>query len=192
VGESEAPRVRVGGSVSKLSIKDFHRFMRGPFVASIKRAFKSHQIFCEADLQSFAWRKIKNFLERHEEAKRKFRVLNKPFLRDCGTYPDLVVFRRKTPWVVIELKESKMMKVASAGKERKKLLQAKKVLHPKRGYLVYVARNGERRVIQGPKGKGGYYFFEVPIILEQSMSKAKVKEWTAEFKLWAKYVVEQL
>ena len=84
------------------------------------------------------------------------------------------------------------MKVASAGKERKKLLQAKKVLHPKRGYLVYVARNGEPRVIRGPKGKGGYYFFEVPIVLEQSMSKAKVKEWTAEFKLWAKYVVEQL
>jgi hypothetical protein len=26
--------------VSKLSIKDFHRFMRGPFVVSIKRAFR--------------------------------------------------------------------------------------------------------------------------------------------------------
>ena len=178
--------------MNKLSIKEFHRFMRGPFVTSIRKAFKSHQIFCEADLQSFAWRKIKNFLERHEEAKRKFRVLNKPFLRDCGTYPDLVVFRRKTPWVVIELKESKIMKEASAGKERNKLLQAKKVLQPKRGYLVYVARHGENRAIHGPKGKGGYYFFEVPIVLEQSMSKVKVKEWTQEFKLWAKYGVENL
>lgn len=84
------------------------------------------------------------------------------------------------------------MKEASAGKERNKLLQVKKVLHPKRGYLVYVARHGERRAIQGSKGKGGYYFFEVPIVLEQSMSKARVKEWTEEFKLWAKYVVEQL
>jgi Bacterial extracellular solute-binding protein len=39
---------------------------------------------------------------------------------------------------------------------------------------VYVARHGKKRAIRGPKGKGGYYFFEVPIVLEQSMSEAKV------------------
>lgn len=94
----------------RLSIKDFHRFMRGPFENHIRKAFKSHHIFCEADLQSFAWRRIKLFLEKHEERKGKFRVLNKPFLRDCGTYRDLVVFRRTTPWAVIELKESRIMR----------------------------------------------------------------------------------
>jgi len=178
--------------VDKLSIKEFHQFMRGPFVVSIERAFRMHQIFCEADLQSFAWRKIKSFLEKHEETTGKFRVLNKPFLRDCRTYPDLVVFRRTVPWVVIELKESKVMKMQTAERERKKLLHAKSVLHPKRGYLVYVARYGSERVISGPKGEGGRYFFEVPIVLEQRLSnKAKMKVWTEEFRLWAKYVLEK-
>jgi hypothetical protein len=95
--------------MDKLSIKEFDAFMKGPFRKSMERAFISYQVFCEADLQSFAWRKIKNFLAKREEEPRKFRVLNKPFLKDCGTYPDLVVFRRSTPWAVIELKESRIM-----------------------------------------------------------------------------------
>jgi hypothetical protein len=175
--------------MDKLSIKDFHRFMRGPFAVSMERAFKSHHIFCEADLQSFAWRKIKNYLQKHEENKGKFRVLNKPFLRDCnGTYPDLVIFRRAMPWVVVELKESGILRKGTATRERKKLLDAKKVLHPKRGYLVYVARSGEKRALRGPKGEGGRYFFEVPIILSQKMKSEEIKQWRDEFRLWSKYV----
>ena len=81
------------------------------------------------------------------------------------------------------------MKRESAGREFEKLLQAKKVLRPKRGYLVYVARQGKRRAIGGPKGEGGRYFFEVPIILERKMTSEQVKERTAEFRLWAKYVL---
>ena len=148
--------------MEKLSIREFHRFMQGSFAASIERAFRMHHIFCEADLQSFAWRKIMSFLEAHEETSGKFRVLNKPFLRDCRTYPDLVVFRRRVPWVVVELKESKFMKAHAAEMEREKLLHAKSVLHPKRGYLVYVTRYGRERVISGPKGAGGRFFFEIP------------------------------
>ena len=176
--------------MNKLSIKDFHRFMRGPFADSIERAFEKHHIFCKADLQSFAWREIKSFLEKHEETAGKFRVINKPFLRDCRTYPDLVVFRRRIPWFVVELKESKAMKEKSAQTECKKLIRAKNVLHAKRGYLVYVARYGQRHAISGPKGEGGRFFFEVPIVLEQSLPKEKVTEWAKEFRNWAKYVVK--
>ena len=39
-------------TMKKLSIKDFHRFMRGPFQEHMEQAFKKHHIFCEADLQS--------------------------------------------------------------------------------------------------------------------------------------------
>ena len=177
--------------MKRLSIKDFHRFMRGGFAKSIKKAFVEHQIFCEADLQSFAWRKIKNFLERHEEVPGRFRLLNKPFLRDCTTYPDLVVFRRRVPWVVVELKESRILTKERASKERDKLLSARKILKAKRGYLVYVARSGERRSIPGPKGDAGYYFFEVPVILDRTMSGAELREWKEEFRSWSKYVVAE-
>jgi hypothetical protein len=175
-------------AVPKLSIVRFHEFMRNGFRDSIRAAYKSHKIFCEADLQSFAWFEIREFLRRNEETKGKFRILNKPFLRDCKTYPDLVVFRRRRPWIVIELKESRRMTVASAVAERKKLLKARKKLGHKRGYLVYVARDGEDRALHGPKGKAAYYFFEVPVILSQVMDRAARKVWRAEFKLWSKYV----
>jgi|ERR1700685_1291407 hypothetical protein len=176
--------------MNRLSIKEFDAFMKGPFKRSMERAFRSHQIFCEADLQSFAWRKIKNFLAKHEESPRKFRVLNKPYLRNCGTYPDLVVFRRSIPWAVIELKESKTMTEEKASRERDKLIHAKELLHPQKAYLVYVARYGERKAIAGAKGKGARYFFEIPIVLEQIIGRTKVKEWAEQFRLWSKYVVE--
>jgi hypothetical protein len=174
--------------MTKLSIVQFHRFMRGAFGESIRWAYRTHQIFCEADLQSFAWDKIRRFLTKNEEAPGKFRVLNKPFLRDCKTYPDLVVFRRKTPWVVIELKESRRMTERRAATEREKLLSAKNILTPKRGYLVYVARYGAKRALHGAKGKGAHYFFEVPIVLSLEMDKAELKQWRVEFRRWSKYV----
>ena len=87
-------------------------------------------------------------------------MLNKPFLRDCKTYPDLVVFRGKKPWAVIELKESKKLTLTGASAERKKLTQARKKLDYRRGYLVYVAREGENRALHGPKGRAAYHFFE--------------------------------
>ena len=175
--------------MEKLSIKDFDRFMRGPFRDRVEKAFEKHQIFCEADLQSFAWRWIKSFLERHEERRGKFRVLNKPFLRDCKTYPDLVVFRKRVPWVVIELKESRLLTKRSASSEHRKLLRARKILGAKRGYLVYVARRGEEQALLGPKGKGARYFFEVPIVLAGTMDRDKLAEWVAAFRSWSKYTL---
>jgi hypothetical protein len=177
--------------MNKLSIKEFHIFMRGAFKDSIEHLYKSHHIFCEADLQSFAWWEIKTFLEGQnckEKTPGKFRVLNKPYLRNCRTYPDLVVFRHRVPWVVIELKESRILKESSAQKELDKLLQFKKTLPAKRGYLVYVARSGPRRAISGRKGEGGRYFFEVPIILDP---EEWGEVWKREFRSWSKYVFDK-
>lgn len=168
----------------KLTVHQFHDFMRGDFRKSIERAYKAHKIFCEADLQSFAWYKIRQFLRRNEERKNKFRILNKPFLRDCKTFPDLVVFRGRKPWAVIELKETKKLTLASASAERKKLTKARKKLNHKRGYLVYVARDGEKRALLGPKGKAAYHFFEVPVVLSLTMKESDIDIWRDGFRLW--------
>jgi len=175
--------------MAKLGVRQFHKFMRGSFAKSIGRAYKSHQIFCEADLQSYAWHVIAQFLKKNEEEQGKFRVLNKPFLRDCNkTYPDLVVFRRRKPWAVIELKEGRSLPELRASAERDKLVAARKI-KPKLGYLVYVARYGAKRALQGAKGDGARYFFEVPVVLSLSMDKSGLRDWTEEFRRWSKYVV---
>jgi hypothetical protein len=174
--------------MAKLGVRQFHKFMRGSFAKSIRRAYKSHQIFCEADLQSYAWHTIAQFLKKNEEEQGKFRVLNKPFLRDCKTYPDLVVFRRRKPWAVIELKEGRNLPELRASAERDKLVGARRILKPKRGYLVYVARYGTKRALNGAKGDAAHYFFEVPIVLSLGMDKLDLKKWTEEFRRWSKYV----
>ncbi|MFZ0760666.1 MAG: hypothetical protein WAM69_11995 [Candidatus Sulfotelmatobacter sp.] len=173
--------------MSDLSAAQFRRFMRGDFTDSIRRAYKSHQILCEADLQSFAWYRIKQFLKRAGGSRGEFRVLNKPFLRKSNTYPDLVVFKAKVPWAVIELKESKRLPERTALSEREKLRLAKgSYIELKRGYLVYVARYGDRRALRGPKGDSAYYFSEVPVVMWRSKAEAD-KEWIKEFRSWSKY-----
>jgi len=89
---------------------------------------------------------------------------------------------------LIELKESKDLPKATAERERAKLLEARAELQekPKRGYLVYVARYGDPRVLRGPKRGAAYYFFEVPIVLApkgQTLDRA----WRQEFRRWSKY-----
>jgi type I site-specific restriction endonuclease len=179
--------------MAKLGVRQFHRFMRGSFSESIRKAYESHQIFCEADLQSYAWHAITQFLRRNEEERGKFRVLNKPFLRECKTYPDLVVFRRRKPWAVVELKEGRSLPELRASTERDKLLDARKILdlEPKRGYLVYVARHGNRRALSDRKGAAARYFFEVPIVLSLGMKKPELVDWTKKFRLWSKYVLHK-
>jgi len=179
--------------MKKLGITKFHDFMRGQFAKSIEKTYMSYHIFCEADLQSYAWQEITNFVRRNEEKRGKFRVLNQPFLRGLRMFPDLVVFRGKKPWVVIELKESKRLMATDAKAERKKLRGVRKKLHHKRGYLVYVARYGNERVLRGPKGRGNaYHFFEVPIVLELAMrNRRKVQEWAKGFRRWSKHIVPE-
>ncbi len=173
--------------MSDLSAAQFRRFMRGPFSDSIRKAYKSHQILCEADLQSFAWYRIRQFLKKVGGSRGKFRVLNKPFLRKSKTYPDLVVFKDKTPWAVIELKENRKLPEKTALMERGKLRLARgSYAELKRGYLVYVARYGERRALPGPKGDNAYYFSEVPVVMWRGKAGAD-KEWIKEFRSWSKY-----
>ena len=67
--------------MSELGVDQFHRFMRGKFADAIRKRYKSHEILCEADLQSFAWLEIRRFLRRNEERPNTFRILNKPVFR---------------------------------------------------------------------------------------------------------------
>ena len=177
--------------MAELTSAQFRSFMRGKFKESILKSYKACHILCEADLQSFAWYRIRQFLKKTKGTS-EFRVLNKPFLGKSNTYPDLVVFRNGEPWAAIELKESKRLPEKTAAKERKKLKKLKLArTYPslKRGYLVYVARYGDKRALHGPKGDNAYYFFEVPIVMWKGKAEAD-REWTKRFKSWSKYAPE--
>jgi hypothetical protein len=176
----------------KSGIKELHNFIEVPFVKIIRDAYEHLGILSEADLQAHAWLVIRNFLRQYDAAGKKFRVLNKPYFKDLLIHPDLAIFRRKKPWVLIELKERGELTVRSAKREWDRLIKARKALKKKavklkRAYLIYVARRGNGRVLRGPKGPGAKFFFEIPIILEEHLVPERVTTWEQDFRPWAKY-----
>ena len=170
----------------KPGIKDFHSFLSGRFRKSIRENYERYLILSEADLQSHAWSLIAGFFREYYPSS-PFRVLNKAYCKDLGIHPDLAVFKKDKPWVLIELKERRKLSARSASKEWKRLIRARKHLHPRRAYLVYVARYGQPKALAGPKGKGARYFFELPVILEETWTWERVLQWEPEFKRWSKF-----
>jgi len=174
----------------KPGTREFHEFIKGTFRKELRNAYEKFSIVSEADLQAIAWLLLRDFLREHDPVERKLKVLNKPYFKDLGIHPDLAIFRRGKPWVLIELKERRRLTVRSARKEWKRLIRAKEFLKPKRAYLVYVARWGNGKVLTGPKGPGAKFFFEVPIVLEDVWPQKRVEDWEEEFRKWSKYVTQ--
>ncbi len=165
-------------------IKEFHNFVLHDFAKKIRYSYEQFNILSEADLQAIAWKLIGDFIEKHD-TNRKLKVFNKPFFKGLGIHPDLALFRKQKPWVLIELKERRRLSKGSAQKEWKRLIKARKSVRPKlkRGYLVYVARTGDGRILKGPKKKGARFFFEVPIVLGEMWPQERVAAWQREFDL---------
>jgi len=172
----------------KPGIREFHVFIKGTLAKRVRDAYEKLAILSAADLQAQAWCLVRDFLRGYDPEERKFRVLNKPYFKDLRIHPDLAVFRKKKPWVLIELKERKKLTTRSARREWRRLIKARKLLKPKRVYLVYVARWGNGRVLTGPKGPGAKFFFEIPITLEDVWLRERIVAWEEEFRRWAKYV----
>ena len=172
----------------KPGTREFHEFIIGPFVKQIREAYEKLQILSEADLQGHASQLIQRFFQESGAPNGTFKVLTERYFKDPGIHPDIAVFKRSKPWVLLELKERRKLPERSARKEWQRLIEAGKVLRPKRGYLVYVARYGTGKVLRTPKGPGAHYFFEVPITLEQVWTSGRIAEWEEHFKKSSKFV----
>jgi len=176
----------------KPGIREFDKFLHGTFTKKIRKAYEKPEIFCEADLQAYAWTLIRRYLRQF----RKFNnervfVLNKPYFKKFNLYPDIVVFKREKPWVLIELKEMRLFNDRSANKEREKILRLRRLIkdtqakYPRQGYLIWVARKGKGKIFYGPKGEGARFLFTIPIIL--NMENEKLEKWREIFRRFSKY-----
>ncbi|HKV04373.1 MAG TPA: hypothetical protein VJO53_04605 [Candidatus Acidoferrales bacterium] len=174
----------------KPGIKEFHSFILDDFAKQLRKAYFGFEILSEADLQAVAWHAIRGFIESHSSS-RKFKVLNKPYFKDLRIHPDLAIFYKDKPIVLIELKERRKLSQNVARKEWKRLIEIKKKTKAKRGYLAYVARWGKRKTLSGKKGKGAKYFFEVPVTLEAVHTRAEVVEWEEQFSRKAKFILQK-
>ena len=94
----------------RLGIREFNKYIRKELKKEILDSYLHYQILSEADLQYQVCKLISSFLNKYDKEWMKYKVVNKPYLKGLGIHPDLIVFRREKPWVVIELKEGKILK----------------------------------------------------------------------------------
>lgn len=174
----------------KPGLKDLHAYITGTFARVLREKYERFEILSEADLQALSWSLLQSFFQENDP-KRRFRVLNKPYLKDLRIHPDLVIFKRRKPWVLIELKERKRLTEQRARREWDRLIEVRKHLRPRRAYLVYVARWGDGKALRGPKGAGAKFFFEVPIVLQSIWTDEHVAQWEKDFQKWSKYVATE-
>jgi hypothetical protein len=138
-------------------------------------------------LQYEVKRQLKLFL-RHDDEKGRLSVRDCLYCKGLQTFPDLTITKRQNPWLILELKEKRRLNLSTAIEERQKINRQLEAMNAKRGYLVYVARFGNRRVLRGPKGPFGFSFFEVPITLERAgMSKPEILDFERMLRKLAKY-----
>ena len=172
----------------RLGINEFHKFVKGELSIKILDYYQNLKILSEADLQSIVWKLLTEFIQENDPKPEIFKVLNKPYLKGLKIHPDIVIFRKDIPWVIIELKEKRILNKRSAFSEQERLLQNKNEIRAKRGYLLYVARSGDGAVLQGKKTESASrFFFEIPIILENVLTHSDFKRWEKEFKTWSKF-----
>jgi hypothetical protein len=177
----------------KLGIRDFDSFVKDSLKEQLLERYKSLEILTEADLQAYAFLSLLEYFRSRGSAGTRFKVLNKPYFKEVHTYPDIAVFKREKPWALFELKERLHLPPRIAQKERKKLLTARRTLalSPKRAYFLYAIPRAGKKVLEGPKGEGARYFFEVPIVLADVWPSEAIETWERRRKRWAKYRSEQ-
>jgi hypothetical protein len=146
----------------------------------IIRDIKNHKIFYEGDLQSCVYYHLRNYSRRIEGP--KWAVLNKPYLKKEGVYPDIVMFRGSQPKIAIELKWwDRGWNERTGNKDRSKL----KVIRTKyptvsKGFFLYVYdKQGEddEKFFYGGSKWENFYYFDIPINIRDIMSEAKYEEW---------------
>lgn len=115
--------------MTKPGVKELHTYITGDLCKEIFWRYVGFLILSEADLQSHMCQLLSDFLKEHESKAGLHKVLNKPYLKDLNIHPDLVIFRRGRPWIVIELKEGKRLKEITASKEYARLIKMKEHFH---------------------------------------------------------------
>lgn len=177
--------------MSEPNLTAVDKFIKETLSKKILDRYMSFQIISERDLQSHVSVILYDYFKKTQNKPELLNILTEPHLKELGLKkPDIVVFRHRKPWIAIELKEKKKLKLRTAENQRERLLRMRDIFPTlKRGYLLYVARKGTGKMVKGFKNEGRY-FCEIPIVLATEMNKMdkeELRSWERQHKYWDKY-----
>jgi hypothetical protein len=168
----------------------FDRYVKVTLRKELLCRYKRLEILCEADLQAIVWRSMCRFF-RTTANPSLYQVANQRYLKDIGTFPDILVLRKQKPWACIELKEKAYFHAPWIKSDWIKLIDDQEKLGARRGYFIYLARKGNvkefRKAI--PKRQRGLAF--VAIAMSGHLTDDDYTEWSKEYRKRAKVVVHK-
>jgi len=165
-------------AMKTLGIKEIHNFISSELKDEIFERYIHYEILSEADLQAHIWQILFEYF-RSKGKKGLFTIHNNHYHKELRNHPDLVVYRRDKPYIIIELKEwrtvnlnkwSTSKKRTAANKDIQRLLTAKKhffeqhKIKVKRGYFMYVSWKPIILQEKGIKKEGARFLFPIHFV----------------------------
>jgi hypothetical protein len=117
--------------MNKVSLSMVESFLKSGLQKLLREDVQHHRIFKEADLECCFYFHLRNFLQKDE----RWRIFGRKHSRKTGHYTDLVVYKRFTPCIAIELK---WRKDELGKKDRSALGKALSKLKVKKAYFFSV------------------------------------------------------
>ena len=117
--------------MKKVLLGTIEKFAKGELQRLLREDLLHHRIFKEADLECCVY----FHLRKHLEHDKRWRIFGRKHSRKTGHYTDLVLYKRYSPSIAIELK----WRTAELGqKDRSALGKALLELHAKKAYFFSV------------------------------------------------------
>lgn len=181
------------------TVIQIHKFITKRLVTKLKNDCKKLRILTEGDLQGVIYYFLRAYIQKQSK-KKVWRILNKPYIRSVkkrkkgkiskiGTFPDIVIFQKNRPRIVIELKEANRIRERAINYDLSKIKRLKKS-GIRKAYLILLTQSNEHdkiewfNRIQIKKGR-----FSVHIIMinpRQFLNKQKFSEWKKRSRLFTR------
>ena len=181
------------------TVVQIHNFIIKKLVTKLKNDCRKLRILTESDLQGVIYYFLRGYIQKQSK-KKVWRILNKPYIRSVkkrkkgkiskiGTFPDIVIFQKNRPKIVIELKEAKRIKESSINYDLWKIKRLKKT-GIRRAYLILLTQTNEYDKIEWFNSikikKGKFSIHTIMINPRLFSNKRKFNEWKKKSKLLTK------
>lgn len=178
------------------TVIQIHNFITKKLVTKLKNDCKKLRILTEGDLQGVIYYFLRGYIQKQSK-KKVWRILNKPYIKNVrkqkerrvGTFPDIVIFQKYRPKIVIELKEAKRIKERLINYDLWKIKRLKKS-GIRKGYLILLTQTNEYDKIEWFNSikikKGKFSVHTIMINPRHFLNKQKFNEWKKKSKLLTK------
>jgi len=158
--------------MKKVSLATVEDFLKTRLQVLLRDDLRDHRIFKEADLECCVYFHLRNRLE----SERRWRIFARKHSRKTGHFTDLVLYKRYTPCIAIELK---WRKDELGKKDRSALGKALSELKVKKAYFFSALpdESGYKTSNKSEDEKGSPFEFPIGLSYKGADREKRLRSW---------------